>query len=129
MLVLIVFAVLAVILITLTIIASHEFWETEGMFGVLSLLVTLGVIMFSLSLINLDKRFDEFKYRYEYTKQMVESYHGFEYGNTFNLTEEMLKINSTIARHKAYCNNVWTSKWYSKDIANLEPLKFIDFDI
>ena len=75
-------------------------------------------------LINIDRRFDEAVYRYETTVEMVNSYTGQDYGNMGSLVEQVVRVNNSIAEHKAHYNSKWTGLWYSERIANLEPIKF-----
>lgn len=91
---------------------------TTGIFSFLGLIVALCL------LINIDKRFDTFIYRYETTVQMIDSYAGQDYGNMGSLVEQVVGINNTIASHKANYNSKWVGLWYSECIANLEPIKF-----
>lgn len=75
-------------------------------------------------LINIDRRFDAAVYRYETTVEMVNSYTGQDYGNMGSLVEQVVRVNNSIAEHKAHYNSKWTGLWYSERIANLEPIKF-----
>jgi len=75
-------------------------------------------------LINIDRRFDASVYRYETTVEMVNSYIGQDYGNMGSLVEQVVRVNNSIAEHKAHYNSKWTGLWYSERIANLEPIKF-----
>lgn len=83
----------------------------------------IGVIS-GTTLINIDRKFDGFINRYEAAKEIVDSYTPNDYGNQAALLEEVLSINHTIATHKAFAGNSWNGRWYSEDIANLEPIKF-----
>lgn len=67
--------------------------------------------------------FERFENRYNFDKQLIENYTpGDDYGNVFNLTEEILFVNKTIAKHKAYWDNGWYDVWNCERIGNLEPL-------
>lgn len=92
-----------------------------ALFGVTSI---IAVIVLSLTLINLDRRFAATINEYYVITAMVESYDGQDYGNMQSLTEAVVKINSIIAEHKAFYGNKWTGIWYSADIATLEPITF-----
>ena len=87
--------------------------------------VSIGVLIVLLCfLINIDRQFDATVYRYETTVEMVDSYTGQDYGNMGALVEQVVRVNNTIAGHKAHYNSKWTGLWYSERIANLEPIKF-----
>ena len=75
-------------------------------------------------LINIDRRFDAAVYRYETTVEMVNSYTGQDYGNMGSLVEQAVRVNNSIAEHKAHYKSKWTGLWHSERIANLEPIKF-----
>ena len=75
-------------------------------------------------LINIDRRFDADVYQYETTVEMVNSYAGQDYGNMGSLVEQVVRVNNSIAEHKAHYNSKWTGLWHSERIANLEPIKF-----
>lgn len=92
-----------------------------GLFGTLGL---AGLIISLCALINIDRRFETRMNEYEAIVAMVESYDGQDYGNMQALTEQVVHMNTIIAKHKAYCGNKWTGIWYSEDIAKLEPIKF-----
>ena len=87
-------------------------------------LSAIALICCSLSLINRDRRFDATLAQYEVITVMAESYTGQDYGNMTSLTEEIVRMNNRIARHKAFYTSPWTGIWYSEKIANLEPIKF-----
>lgn len=89
--------------------------------GVLSALTLVG---FLCALINIDRRFDATIYSYETTVEMIDSYAGQDYGNMGSLVEQVVKINNTIATHKAHHDSKWMGLWHSERIANLEPIKF-----
>lgn len=61
---------------------------------------------------------------YNATKVLIESYEGNEYGNMVGLTEKIIRINSDIARNKAYCNSPWRGVWNSEKVGSLEPLTY-----
>jgi len=82
------------------------------------------LIVFLCVLINIDRRFDAFIYRYETTVAMVNSYTGQDYGNMGALVEQTVRVNNTIAEHKAHHDSKWVGLWYSERIGNLEPIKF-----
>jgi hypothetical protein len=83
-----------------------------------------GLIAALCLLINIDKRFDATIYTYETTVQMIDSYAGQDYGNMGSLVEQVVKINNTIASHKAHYTSNWVGLWYSEEIGNLEPITF-----
>lgn len=104
-------------------------WDFEwleilgGVFSILSFLIMVGMV---LSLINIDREFDTFINRYNFTKELVVNYEPNDYGNKKALLEDVISINEEIARHKAYVGNVWSGVWYSEDIAALDPIVFTD---
>lgn len=91
------------------------------MTGVIS---TIALIIVLCLFINIDRRFDATIYRYETTVEMVNSYTGQDYGNMGSLVEQVVRMNNTIAEHKAHYNSKWVGLWHSERIANLEPIKF-----
>lgn len=96
---------------------SFTFYTT-GVISAISLIIALCL------LINIDRRFDASVYRYETTVEMVNSYVGQDYGNMGSLVEQVVRVNNSIAEHKAHYNSKWTGLWHSERIANLEPIKF-----
>ena len=84
----------------------------------------VALVCFLCALINIDRRFDATIYSYETTVEMIDSYAGQDYGNMGSLVEQVVKINNTIATHKAHYDSKWVDLWYSERIANLEPIKF-----
>lgn len=84
----------------------------------------IGLVVSLCLFINLDKRFDATIYSYETTVEMIDSYAGQDYGNMGSLVEQVVKINNTIATHKAHHDSKWVGLWYSERIANLEPIRF-----
>ena len=105
-------------------------YTSYGYEGLVYFLVGSGVctlialIITSLSLINIDTRFEVTQNEYQVISEMVESYDGQDYGNMTALTESVVNINTKIANHKAHYKSKWTSPWFSEDIANLEPITF-----
>lgn len=91
---------------------------TTGVISAIALIIALCL------LINIDRRFDAAVYRYETTVEMVNSYTGQDYGNMGSLVEQVVRVNNSIAEHKAHYNSKWTGLWHSERIANLEPIKF-----
>lgn len=96
---------------------SFTFYTT-GVISAISLIIALCL------LINIDRRFDAAVYRYETTVEMVNSYTGQDYGNMGSLVEQVVRVNNSIAEHKAHYKSKWTGLWHSERIANLEPIKF-----
>lgn len=90
----------------------------------IGVICALAFIICSLTLINKDRRFDAVLAQYEVITVMAESYAGQDYGNMTSLTEEIVHMNTRIAKHKAFYTSPWTGIWYSEKIANLEPIKF-----
>ena len=84
----------------------------------------VALVGFLCAFINIDRRFDATIYSYETTIEMVDSYAGQDYGNMGSLVEQVVKINNTIATHKAHHDSKWVGLWYSERIANLEPIRF-----
>ena len=120
-------------IVVLILILSLVLWgiaERNDLFGLefLSALFAVGagiaLVIMSVSLINIGRKFDAFVNRYEYTKQLVVAYEPNDYGNKTALLEDVLDINKEIADHKALAGNKWTGKWYSEKIGNLEPIVF-----
>ena len=103
---------------------SYGFEWLEDTLIVLGCCTLIALIIASLSLINIDTRFEASQYEYQVISEMVESYDGQDYGNMTALTESVVNINTKIANHKAHYKSKWTSPWYSEDIAKLEPITF-----
>ena len=102
---------------------SYESW-LAGTLTFIGTFATLILICISLSLINIDKRFETTLNKYEVITEMVESYDGLEFGNMTALTESVVDMNLIIARHKAHYTSIWTGPWYSSKIAELKPITF-----
>ena len=83
--------------------------------------ITVLLFMF-ITLVDKKHDFEVVKIDYENTKMLVENYREGDYGNMNQLTSKVIKINETIARHKAYHTSNWTGIWYSEEIGALEPL-------
>ena len=90
----------------------------------IGVICALAFIICSLTLINKDRRFEATLAQYDVITVMAESYVGQDYGNMTSLTEEIVRMNTRIANHKAFYTSPWTGIWYSKKIANLEPIRF-----
>lgn len=103
---------------------GSKFYNDSCVFigGGMSILFFVILIFMFLTLAGIKAEFNTFINRYEYTKNIVENYCYGDYGNTFELTNQIIEINNTIAEHKAKCDNPWYNVWYSKDIGELEPL-------
>lgn len=84
----------------------------------------LAFIICNLTLINKERRFEATIAQYDVITVMAESYVGQDYGNMTSLTEEIVRMNTRIANHKAFYTSPWTGIWYSEKIANLEPIRF-----
>ena len=84
----------------------------------------LTAIIWGLFLININTRFQATLNEYQVITEMIDSYDGQDFGNMAALTEQVVKMNNTIASHKAHYTSPWTGLWYSEDIANLEPIRF-----
>lgn len=82
------------------------------------------LIIFGCTLIGIKNDVELFKYRYENTKQLIETYQGNDYGNTGSIVKEVIEINQEIAKNKAYHSDPWVGPWYFEEIGNLEPLTF-----
>ncbi len=87
-------------------------------------IAAFALIICSLTLINKDRRFDAIQEEYQVISVMVDSYDGQDYGNMTALIDEVVRMNTRIANHKAFYTSPWTGIWYSEKIANLEPIKF-----
>ena len=109
-------------------ICKHTYsdaWSVLAIFSFsTSVLSAMALIIMLCFLINIDRRFDAAVYRYETTVEMVNSYTGQDYGNMGSLVEQVVRLNNSIAEHKAHYNSKWTGLWHSERIANLEPIKF-----
>lgn len=106
-------------------VSKYGSWDFQwlGTTGVVfSIFSFVAMVIIVLSLINIDKSFDAFINRYNFTKELVVNYEPNDYGNRTALLEDVISINEKIAQHKAYVGNVWTGAWYSEKIAELEPI-------
>ena len=120
------FVVAIICFIVLAILDKHyeadSFWGVlSGMIGMVTLLIGIGL---SISLCNINKRFDATVNEYEAIVQMVDSYKGQDYGNMASLTESIVDMNKTIAEHRAHSKSLWVGLWYSERIANLDIIRF-----
>jgi hypothetical protein len=113
--------------LTSILVSKYGDWDFEwleilgGVFSVFSG-VTMAVLI--ASLVNIDRKFDTFVNRYNFTKELVVNYEPNDYGNKTALLDDVISINKKIAEHKAYAGNVWSGAWYSEKIAELEPIVF-----
>lgn len=92
-----------------------------------ALIGSIGVVILVCLLVTvagIKSDFEAFKNNYQFTKQIVEDYEkGEDYGNTFDLTGQVLDINKTIAKHRAQWDSPWYNVWRCKEIGELEPLR------
>lgn len=98
--------------------------EICGVFIGLDFCLFIALLIMAYTSMTAEPRWAAFKYEYESTKEVISTYHPYDYGNTQDITKKIFKINETIARNKAYYDNKWLGVWYSEEIGNLEPLKF-----
>ena len=116
-----------ILLVCAYLIDKHAGYDFEWLAGALlacGIFTCIALIITFLSLINIGTRFEATQNEYKVVSEMVESYDGQDYGNMTALTESVVSINSTIAKHKAHYKSKWTGPWFSEDIANLEPITF-----
>ena len=84
----------------------------------------LALIILGLSIAGIKADFAAFKTDYEFTKELIEDYErGDDYGNTFDVTEKVIRINEKIAKHRSQWDSGWYNLWRSKELGELEPLK------
>ena len=124
MLSIIITALLLVAGIVLAIVGERCWSDIFSILGacflILSVPITVIIVCASLTR---NPGWEQTKYDYAFTKELIENYEpGDDYGNIPSITEKVLHINRTIAKHKAYCNSAWFGVWYSEEIGNLEPL-------
>lgn len=118
-------AILIVSVIVTIILDNHYFNELLEIFSAtLAILSALALICMGLSLVNKNTRFEAFINDYEFTKELVESYDGSEYGNMSTLTGKIIQLNKVIGENKAFVHNGLSGVWYSEKIAELEPIKY-----
>lgn len=97
----------------------------SGYLSVASIVVfTVSIIVSISSLINIDRKFNSFIFRYNATKEAI----NYSRVNMSDLERvkvitDIAEINTEIADHRAYVGNFWSGIWYSEEIANLEYLK------
>ena len=107
-------------------IFSDYRYDSENWLGASIAFFIVGGIPFIVMLISLagiKSDFAKFKTDYAFTKALIEDYEaGDDYGNTFNLTDKVLEINETIAKHRTQWDNGWYSVWRDREIGDLEPL-------
>ena len=88
---------------------------------------SIGLVLLVCALVSvagIKSDFEAFKNNYQFTKQIVEDYEkGEDYGNTFDLTGQVLDINKKIAKHRAQWDSPWYNVWRCKEIGELEPLR------
>lgn len=98
--------------------------ELAGFLDIIGAFAAITLIICSISLIDKERQFDSIQEQYQAISVMVDSYDGQDYGNMTALIDEVVRMNTRIAKHKAYYQSPWTGIWYSEEIANLEPIKF-----
>ena len=88
----------------------------------------LAAVVCLLTLININKRFEEEKEHYANLKMQVEDYNtlpdsckniSFEY----DIREDVLRMNNSISNHKVMSRSPWVNLWHSKEIGDLEKLR------
>lgn len=128
MLTLIFLSIASVILIVVAVLINkYGSWDSDWLaglfafFGGCCVVVLIGCL---ISLINIDRKFNERIVQYETIVQMVDSYDGQDYGNMGSLVEAVVGMNKRIAKHKAYYDSPWNGLWYSVTVAELEPIRF-----
>lgn len=99
--------------------------ETLGGFSAGIFVIAIVVLVFMLlTLAGIKSDFNAFKTDYQFTKELIEDYEpGVDYGNTLDLTEKILDINSKIAKHRSQWDSPWYNLWRDKEIGELEALK------
>lgn len=98
-----------------SVIVYAKWLRNETVFGITIALCLVALCM-SASLIGIEKRHECFIHKYENQQALVSK------GTVTYLSYEDCKaMNNKIARHKTYCNNLWTGIWFSEEIGNLEP--------
>lgn len=119
-------------IITLLTLGAASLWygikkwaEFATVFGVLS---CAAAIICLLTLININKRFEEGKENYLNLKAQVDDYNAlpdscknvsFEY----DIRHDVLRMNNEISRHKVMSRSPWTNLWHSREIGDLEKLR------
>ena len=111
----------AIISIVSAIYDEFDVFEVGAGIGAIGLTL---LIVALVSVAGIKSDFEAFKNNYQFTKQIVEDYEkGEDYGNTFNLTGQVLEINKKIAKHRAQWDSPWYNVWRCKEIGELEPLR------
>lgn len=132
MLTLILSLIIAVIFIYLGIWINEKFYDYDGLACTSIIIGCISLIWFGigvLSLININKRFEAFEYKYQNLVELVESYNnnsnfnGPDYGNMKDIVNAVYEANNTIAEHKAQWDSPWTGIWHSKEIGELKPIR------
>ena len=117
---------LASIILFVVGVVSDSDYDSENWLVVSAIFFIAGGVPFFIMLISLagiKSDFAKFKTDYAFTKALIEDYEaGDDYGNTFSLTDKVLEINETIAKHRAQWDNGWYSAWRDREIGDLEPL-------
>ena len=117
--------IILILSIALIVISDKMCWDlSEFIGGAFTAICSLALIGMFIALICTPHNIAKIKNDYDNTKILIESYQGFDYGNTIPLTEHMLYVNNKIANHKTYANTWWVGCYHSEEIGNLEPLKF-----
>lgn len=99
---------------------DFEWLEIVG--SVFSIFSFVTMVVLIATLVNINRKFDTFINRYNFTKELVVNYEPNDYGNRTALLDDVISINKKIAEHKAYAGNIWSGAWYSEKIAELEPI-------
>ena len=122
---LILFAILAVLSLAISIFLLSKYEvDASIFFGVVFLVCIVAFGIDAYRAATNETYWDAFIAEYESTKNILETYPQYDYGNTKEVTGQVFAINHTIAENKAKWNKTWFKPFYSQKVAELEPLKF-----
>lgn len=94
-------------------------------FSIVAGLSIVVIICLILTLIDIDRQFNEIVNKHEALSELIENSrenntNSFE---TIKAIDNMTEMNNIISNHKAYIGSFWTGAWYSDKVANLPYLK------
>ena len=123
------FIIILSFFLLLQLLSMYAAYKSDDEFAFGFIFISVIIVFFVLSImgyraVTKDTRWEAFKYEYESTVEIVETYHPYDYGNTKDITEKVFEINSILAENKAKCKSPWFKIWYSEEIAKLEPIPF-----
>lgn len=122
------FIIFGVVFVTFTLVTIFSKVYDKGFLLAISIVSGVVLLFLSLSLININKKFELEIEEYENLRYQVEEYNSMDEpikvsSVEYDIREKVLEVNNRISRHKVMCKSVWVSPWYSEKVGSLEKLK------